>query len=109
MTPAPGAGAPPEPGRSRPGCPENGRSGSSRSEFGRSGSGCSGTGSGPGSRPARKILVIVADQLRADALGAYGNPAAPTPHLDALAARGALFEQHYSTSAPCGPRCRSAR
>ncbi|WP_158710990.1 sulfatase-like hydrolase/transferase [Streptomyces albus] len=58
---------------------------------------------GPGPGPGRKILLIVADQLRADALGAYGNPAAPTPHLDELAARGALFEQHYSASAPCGP------
>jgi arylsulfatase A-like enzyme len=57
----------------------------------------------PGPGAGRKILLIVADQLRADALGAYGNPAAPTPHLDELAARGTLFEQHYSSSAPCGP------
>lgn len=62
---------------------------------GRPGRGRSGRG--------RKILLIVADQLRADALGAYGNPVAPTPHLDELAARGALFEQHYSVCAPCGP------
>ena len=31
------------------------------------------------------------DQLRADAVGCFGNPAARTPHVDALAARGTRF------------------
>ncbi|WP_158558463.1 MULTISPECIES: sulfatase-like hydrolase/transferase [unclassified Streptomyces] len=51
----------------------------------------------------RNVLLIVADQLRPDALGCYGAPHARTPHLDALATRGARFERHYSVTAPCGP------
>ncbi len=38
----------------------------------------------------RNILIVTIDTLRADALGSYGGRAA-TPHLDALAARGARF------------------
>ncbi|MER8235566.1 sulfatase-like hydrolase/transferase [Streptomyces sp. NPDC094049] len=53
--------------------------------------------------PRRNVLLIVADQLRADALGCYGAPHAHTPNLDALAARGTRFERHYSVTAPCGP------
>jgi arylsulfatase A-like enzyme len=45
--------------------------------------------SGPG---APNLLVLLVDTLRADAVGAYGA-AAPTPTLDALAARGLVFEQ----------------
>jgi arylsulfatase A-like enzyme/Flp pilus assembly protein TadD len=41
--------------------------------------------------PNRNILLITVDTLRADAIGAYGGRAA-TPHLDALAARGARFD-----------------
>ncbi|MFI8828811.1 sulfatase-like hydrolase/transferase [Streptomyces sp. NPDC053431] len=63
----------------------------------------SGTRASEGNERPRKVLLVVADQLRADALGAYGAPAALTPHLDALAARGTLFEEHYSATAPCGP------
>jgi arylsulfatase A-like enzyme/Flp pilus assembly protein TadD len=42
---------------------------------------------------ARNVLLITIDTLRADALGAYGNPSGASPHLDALAQRGVLFEQ----------------
>lgn len=38
------------------------------------------------------IVVIQADQMAAQALGAYGDAAARTPHMDALAADGAVFE-----------------
>ncbi|HET7698411.1 MAG TPA: sulfatase-like hydrolase/transferase [Vicinamibacterales bacterium] len=41
--------------------------------------------------PERNILLVTIDTLRADAVGAYGGRA-PTPNLDALAARGARFE-----------------
>jgi hypothetical protein len=44
---------------------------------------------GPG---APNLLVLLVDTLRADAVGAYGA-AAPSPALDALAARGLVFEQ----------------
>jgi arylsulfatase A-like enzyme/Flp pilus assembly protein TadD len=41
--------------------------------------------------PDRNILLVTIDTLRADAVGAYGGRV-PTPHLDALAARGARFD-----------------
>ena len=40
--------------------------------------------------PARNVLLITIDTLRADALSAYGGPA-HTPNIDALAAHGARF------------------
>jgi arylsulfatase A-like enzyme len=51
----------------------------------------------------RNVLLITADQWRGDTLGAVGHACVATPHLDALAAEGALFERHYAVSAPCGP------
>ncbi len=43
----------------------------------------------------RGIVLISVDTLRADRLGCYGDAHADTPHLDALAARGALFENAF--------------
>jgi arylsulfatase A-like enzyme len=51
------------------------------------------------SRP--NLLVFMTDQQRADSVGAFGNPAAHTPHLDALAARGTRFAQAYSQHSAC--------
>lgn len=45
------------------------------------------------------VLLITIDTLRADHLGSYGYPAAQTPALDALAARGLRFSQ-ATTVAP---------
>jgi arylsulfatase A-like enzyme/lipopolysaccharide biosynthesis regulator YciM len=39
------------------------------------------------------IIVITADTVRADKLGAYGNALIATPNVDRLAAQGVLFEQ----------------
>lgn len=51
------------------------------------------------------IVLIVADDLRPDALGACGGADARTPHLDQLAARGARF-----TRATCSyPICNVSR
>ena len=44
-----------------------------------------------GSRP-RNLLLVTIDTLRADRLGCYGYAQVETPQLDALARRGALFE-----------------
>ncbi len=44
------------------------------------------------------ILVYVVDTLRADALGAYGRENAATPHFDALAREGVVFENAYATA-----------
>ncbi|HVO01275.1 MAG TPA: alkaline phosphatase family protein [Candidatus Cybelea sp.] len=61
----------------------------------------------PGPQPTdprpRKVLFISADQWRAECLSAVGHPVVKTPHLDALAADGTLFRQHYTVCAPCGP------
>lgn len=54
------------------------------------------------------IVWIYCDELRADALGCYGNRPGPwpefqrqTPNLDALADSGALFERCYCNSPVC--------
>ena len=49
------------------------------------------------------ILVIQADQLAANAIGAYQNPIASTPHMDSLAASGAIFDSAYSNFPLCAP------
>jgi len=49
------------------------------------------------------VLFITADQWRGDCLSALGHPVVKTPHLDALARQGVLFERHYANAAPCGP------
>ena len=51
----------------------------------------------------RNVLFIMCDQLRADHLSCFGHPRLHTPNLDALAARGVLFERAYANSPVCGP------
>lgn len=52
------------------------------------------------------IIYILADDLGYAELGAYGQTKIETPNLDALAASGMLFTQHYSGSPVCAPsRC----
>jgi len=49
------------------------------------------------------IVFILPDQLRWDFVGAYGQGYARTPHIDALAARGLVFERCLSPSPVCIP------
>lgn len=49
------------------------------------------------------VLLITADQWRGECLSTLGHPVVRTPNLDALAAEGVLFRNHYTQSAPCGP------
>ena len=49
------------------------------------------------------IVVIQADQMAAQALGAYGDEAAKTPHIDALAQEGAVFDRAYCNTPLCAP------
>ena len=49
------------------------------------------------------LLFICSDQHSRKVLGAYGNSVIQTPHLDALAARGTLFRNAYTTTPICVP------
>lgn len=49
------------------------------------------------------VLLITADQWRADCLSALGHPVLKTPHLDALIADGVTFLNHFTQATPCGP------
>ncbi len=52
------------------------------------------------------IIYILADDLGYGELGAYGQQVIETPNLDALAANGMRFTQHYSGAPVCAPaRC----
>ena len=48
------------------------------------------------------ILLISADQMRADAMGCAGSPVI-TPNIDRLAAEGTLFERAYCVNPVCSP------
>ncbi len=49
------------------------------------------------------LLVILIDDLRFDEFGAGGHPYMRTPHIDRLAAEGALFERAFHTTPICSP------
>jgi choline-sulfatase len=49
------------------------------------------------------FLILMADQLTARALPAYGNRVAKTPHIDALAGAGVVFDSFYCNSPLCAP------
>lgn len=51
----------------------------------------------------RNTLVIMSDEHSRKVMGCYGNAQAHTPHLDALAERGAVFENAYCNSPICVP------
>ena len=48
------------------------------------------------------ILLIMADDLGAEALPCYGNTVFTAPHLDKMAEEGARFDNAYSTPV-CSP------
>jgi choline-sulfatase len=59
---------------------------------------------GPRERP--NIIIFMPDELRADALGCYGNPVAKTPNIDYLASVGTRFENCHVQFPVCGAsRC----
>ncbi len=51
----------------------------------------------------RNLLFLLADQFRHDALGVTSGGFVKTPHLDRLAARGALFTRAYTPLPVCAP------
>ena len=52
---------------------------------------------------APNIIFILADDLGYGDLNSYGQTHFSTPNLDALAARGMRFTQHYSGATVCAP------
>jgi len=53
--------------------------------------------------PRPSVLLVTIDTLRADHVHAYGYARATSPHIDALAADGVLFETAYAPSSATGP------
>ena len=51
----------------------------------------------------KNLLIIISDEHRKDAMGCVGHPLVKTPHLDALAARGTIFQNAYTPSPMCVP------
>ena len=49
------------------------------------------------------IVFIFADDLGIGDVGAYGGDMIKTPHIDALATNGVLFEQAYASHPVCSP------
>jgi len=54
-------------------------------------------------RPARDVILIVIDTLRADHLGCYGYDRETSPNIDGLAARGVRFENAVAQSSWTAP------
>jgi len=53
--------------------------------------------------PPYNVLFILADQYRADCIGAAGNPRIRTPNLDRLAREGMRFTHAYAAQPVCSP------
>jgi choline-sulfatase len=54
-------------------------------------------------KPRQNILILMADQMTPFALSAYGHHVTKTPNMDALAARGVVFDSAYCASPLCAP------
>lgn len=50
-----------------------------------------------------RLIYVLFDSLNRHALGCYGGQEVATPNIDALAARGVVFDNHYVGSLPCMP------
>ncbi|RMF43396.1 MAG: DUF4976 domain-containing protein [Planctomycetota bacterium] len=53
--------------------------------------------------PIKHVVMIVSDDLKASALGCYGNAVCQTPNIDRLANRGVVFERAYCQGVVCAP------
>ena len=66
---------------------------------------CALCGNNPSAQERAKpnIIFILADDLGYGDLGCYGQKLIRTPRLDALAAQGMRFTDHYSGAPSCAP------
>ena len=55
------------------------------------------------------VLLLFADDMRADSIGALGNPVVKTPNLDALVRRGFVFENAYNLGGNVAAVCTPSR
>ncbi len=55
-----------------------------------------GCGEAPSQPRPRHVLLVVADTLRGDRLGCYGYSRPTSPEIDAVAARGTVYENCYA-------------
>lgn len=53
--------------------------------------------------PPPNIVLLIADDLGWDDLGAYGHPTLRTPNIDRLAREGLRFDRAYVTTSSCSP------
>lgn len=51
----------------------------------------------------KNVLIVMVDEMAAQAVGCYGHPVVKTPNIDRLAKRGVRFTNAYSTSPICMP------
>lgn len=51
----------------------------------------------------RQFILIMADTVRKDMLGCYGNPEMKTPNIDRLCRQGIRYDNAYSCQPVCGP------
>ncbi|MCP4045368.1 MAG: sulfatase-like hydrolase/transferase, partial [Gammaproteobacteria bacterium] len=56
-----------------------------------------------GSPDQPNFIIILADDLGYGDVGFTGSTQIQTPHIDALAADGVIFEQGYVSAPVCGP------
>lgn len=64
---------------------------------------CAISANAPSAPRVENVLFLISDDLKASALGCYGNRVCKTPHLDALAATGVVFERAYCQGTVCNP------
>ncbi|MCH2161093.1 MAG: sulfatase-like hydrolase/transferase [Phycisphaerales bacterium] len=55
------------------------------------------------------VLILLADDLRPDAIGALGNPDVNTPNLDAMVKRGTTYTRAYCMGGNSGAVCAPSR
>ncbi|MBM4081766.1 MAG: sulfatase, partial [Planctomycetes bacterium] len=52
---------------------------------------------------SKNVLLFITDGHRTDAMGCYGSLLGQTPHMDAFAREGVLFERSFCTHSVCMP------
>lgn len=52
----------------------------------------------------KQFILIMADTVRKDMLGCYGNPNMHTPNIDRLCAQGIRYDNAYSCQPGLRPR-----